>query len=177
MNGKRASEINQPFYRQNSIYVGTISDAEFCVSFTKVITGFVYLEQRMASVLAVLSGASDRSAANFVISSIVSPTAKAKVLRSLLCKADLNRKRGPAFDEIIDEFEKISRLRNAYVHGRWWTSNTGNKTILDASPDPDQALVKARVVKIKELQQLLDRMLDLHQLIAREVEVFLPAKK
>ena len=167
----------KPFFGHGEAYVGMISDQEFCVAFTRAVTDFVYLEQRMASVLAVLSGSKNKAAANFIVPSIVSPAATVKMLRQLLEKAEINIDRDESFDAIITEFEAISRIRNSYVHGKWWTSSDGKNTILDASPDPDQSLVKARIVRVDEVKALSVRMFELHVRIHHEVECFLESSQ
>lgn len=148
--------------QKNDIYVGTIDDPVVAKAFAQVMTSFVYLEERMASVLAVLLGGSDKVAAAFVLKAIKSPTGRIDVMKALLEKAPINKDLGAEYDHILREFGAMSAERNAYAHGKWWTDFNRKKTILDETDDPTTALHVRREVTAEALETLDKRMLTLH---------------
>lgn len=152
------------------IFVGKIEDPEIAKAFASVVTNFVYLEERMVSVLAVLLGSSDRTVASYIMRSIRSPAARIEVMKELLEKAPINQQLDDDYDDIIREFRSISVERNEYAHGRWWTDFKKQETVLDDTDDPNATLHIRRVVTAAELDALNERMLELHGLIGRGPE-------
>lgn len=148
--------------KKDDLFVGTIEDAEINKQFSLIMTGFVYLEGRMASVLAVLLGASDKIAASYVLKAIKSPTGRIDVMKELLEKAPINKKLGEEYDHIIREFRAISTQRNLYAHGKWWTDFRTNETILDETEDPTTSLHQRRIVAAEELARFDKRIFNLH---------------
>lgn len=146
--------------------MGVIEDDDVNEGFSNVMTSFVYLEERMASVLAVLLGVSDTIAASYIMRAIKSPAGRIDIMKELLEKAPINKQLGDEYDHIIKEFRTISAQRNLYVHGKWWTNDRTGETVLDETDDPTTALHVRRVVTAEELKQLDRRMLDLHMAIA-----------
>lgn len=159
------------------LFVGTIEDTTVAKQFAEVITSFVYLEERMASVLAVLLGSSDKIAASFVLKAIKSPSGRVEVMRELLENAPINEALGDEYDHIIREFREISAERNRYAHGRWWTDFHTKETLLDETDDPNESLHVRRVVTAAELEALDQRMLALHGSIARGPEAELKLRQ
>jgi hypothetical protein len=96
---------------------------------------------------------------------ILNPKAKADLMESLLEKSPANKALGAEFDAIISEFRSVSKIRNDYVHGLWWTSD-GDGSLWLAKPkdddhgltlfaaskeDPD--LIAAATERIKQLER------------------------
>ena len=150
--------------------VGIIEDAAILKALSRVLTGFVFLEERMASVLAVLLGSTDKVAASYVMRAIKSPSGRIDVMKELLECAPINEKLGPEYDAMIKEFRSISTERNIYAHGRWWTDIRSNKTLLDETEDLALTLKDSRVVTASDLEKLDKRMLALHGVIGRGPE-------
>jgi hypothetical protein len=92
-----------------------------------IASGFVHLEGAMSSLLGVLMGATDRETPGYILRSIKSPKGRIDVMEDLLQLAPGNRGLDGSFDEMIDEFAAVSKLRNIYVHGLWWTADTPDK--------------------------------------------------
>lgn len=162
---------------KGTVFIGTVEDAGVAKEFAHVMTSFVYLEERMASVLAVLLGSSDKIAASYVMRAIKSPTGRIDVMKELLEKAPINKSLGGEYDHIIREFRSISAERNIYAHGRWWTDYKTRETFLDETDDPIEALHVRRTVTQKELNQLGVRMLNLHGEIAKGPEAELKKRQ
>ena len=97
--------------------------------------------------------------------SIRSPSARINVMRSLLEEAHHNKEKNVIYDEIIDEFHSLNKIRNDYVHGRWlW--NEDEKILLFWMPTADNLLnIEPRPVKIEELSLVFNRMVALMEKI------------
>jgi hypothetical protein len=146
-------------------YSGGIHNTEIAVRLANIVANFVHLEERMSFVLAILLGASHEEPAKYVLRSIKSPKARIDVMKALLTEAPSNVQRDSSYDEIIDEFADINNLRNGFVHGIWWTHESG-RVFLSRFLDDFQGMV-AREVKPHEMDQLLARMHALTQKILR----------
>jgi hypothetical protein len=164
-------------FGKDSLFVGMIDDVEVNKQFSRVMTSFVYLEERMASVLAVLLGASDKIAASYIMRAIKSPTGRIDIMKDLLEKAPINSELGDEYDQVIREFRTISSQRNEYAHGKWWTDFRSNEIVLDETDDPMAALHVRRVVTAAELEDLNKRMLQLHKAIASGPEAELEKRR
>lgn len=167
---KRASRLKDTFDSSDMFFVGAMTIPEYCIAFAEVVTDFVFLEERMATVLASLMGASDPVAANYVLQSISSPTARYKVMKKLLEDAKLNEEKDRIYDQILEDFKNISDQRNGYVHGRWWTSAAG-EVVLDNTLDPNEPFQNARSVPIEEIRGLASRVTSLQETIGNHVDI------
>src|SRR5689334_13533848 len=101
---KRYKKPPEADWGKDALFVGHIEDPEILKHLAAVMTGFVHLELRMASVLAVLLGSRDRIAAGYVMNAIKSPSGRIDVMKELLEKAPINQNLGPEYDQIIRDF-------------------------------------------------------------------------
>ncbi len=152
------------------VFVGVIEDNTILKELSRVLTGFVFLEERMASVLAVLLGSADKVAASYVLRAIKSPSGRIDVMKELLECAPINDKLGPEYDSMLKEFRSISAERNIYAHGRWWTNLKTKETFLDLTEDLAETLQARRVVTAEDLKALDVRIFDLNVLIGEGPE-------
>ena len=152
------------------MFVGIVEDAAILKGISRVLTDFVYLEERMASVLAVLLGSSDKVAASYVMRAIKSPTGRIDVMKELLECAPINEKLGPEYDEMLKEFRSLSTERNIIAHGRWWTDLNTRETLLDETEDLSAPLRVTRVVSSSHFKQLEKRIYELHLKISHGPE-------
>lgn len=88
-----------------------------------IVAQWTHLEDSMIDVLAVLLGEQGQAAAQETFRAINSSQARLKVMRTLLEGSPINSHRSAAYDEILDEFDALTKLRNQYVHGLWWTEH------------------------------------------------------
>jgi hypothetical protein len=89
-----------------------------------------------------------------------------KVLKALLHEAPINKDRTLEYDEIIDEFEAISKIRNSYVHGLWYTHDSGTVYIAVASVD-DFSFFEKREIGVEEIKGNIERLAELWQRIMK----------
>jgi hypothetical protein len=89
-------------------------------------------------------------------------------MRTLLQRSRTNKGKGAEFDQILDEFEKVNSLRNAYIHGRWWTHESGD-TYLQSDNSLPSTHARYRKVTTKELEAFHTRLGTLAARIALEL--------
>jgi len=105
-----------------------------------------------------------------VFRSVVSSEARIAIMRSLLEEAEVNRDKDASYDEILDEFASLNKIRNAYAHGLWSTSVDEKQSVWleETSTDPFAVFfAKKRRVSLKELIGALERMSVLIEKIYR----------
>nr|ALS90433.1 G10 protein [uncultured bacterium] len=125
------------------------------------------LEEFMIEILAMLMGGRQMPARQ-VFRSIVSQSARIRVMKVLLEEAPHNRDKAAEHDEVITRFERISEARNRYVHGMWYT-RFGAIYIEERRTPEDFTARKKREVKLSELETLTHEMADLARLITKIV--------
>lgn len=167
---KRASRIVPNYDPSDMMFVGALVDPDFCIAFAEVVTDFVFLEERLSTVLASLMNAPDPIVANYILHSLNSPSARVTVMRKLLQDAPINEDKSAAYDKILNDFEGISAQRNRYVHGRWWTSATG-EVLLDNTLDPSEPFQDVKIVELQEIRDLGTRITELQAFIGEEVDI------
>jgi hypothetical protein len=82
------------------------------------------------------------------------------VMRTLLQHSRHNRNKDPKYDDVLERFGKASSGRNKYVHGLWWTHESG-KTFLQQPTVDEMGHRQAKEVTVKEPD---DYIHELHQL-------------
>jgi hypothetical protein len=97
--------------------------------------------------------------------SIISPQSRIKVLRSLLQRTELNQRKDPIYDEVIDEFSSLNDQRNTYLHGLWHTHESGRVFFIEASQD-EMSIFQNREVHLNEIDEFIDRLDALENRIA-----------
>jgi hypothetical protein len=102
-----------------------------------------------------------------IFRSIVSETARIKIMRALLEDAPQNVNMGSEFDAVLDEFSSLNSQRNKYVHGLWWTEPKSLDVLLTNPTDHPIKSYTPHVVTLKEIQDILQRMRKLHGAISR----------
>jgi hypothetical protein len=147
---------------------GRVADPAIASLLGQILVAWPHFENAMVSVFERLLGVQrgNFDAARLVFYALVAPKTRIDVMRKLLQEGHLNAKKGNEYDEVIDEFEKLNGLRNKYVHGRWWTHETGDTHLqLDNSAFFTQ--VQYRKVSKHELEEFLSRLSALWSRVMR----------
>jgi hypothetical protein len=152
-------------------YTSGITVPQFAQVLGEIVAYWSEIEEAMILVLAILLGNANihQSPARQVFRSLTSEQVRLKVMRSLLHEAPINQDKDEIFDEIIDEFEALNKLRNNYVHGLWATHRSGRVFIAEATTDNDVPFLRQKPISIKQLENTLKRMRDLITKIYWEV--------
>lgn len=130
----------------------------------EIVAAWVHLEEGIIDFLALLLGQSNRNAADPIFRSIMAPRVRIDMMRRLLQASPINKDRGPEYDEILDEYEALNRLRNDYVHGHWFTGlKSGGMSLSPPSADsiPMRFLTR-RVVTVPQIANVRDRIQRLY---------------
>jgi hypothetical protein len=138
---------------------GSIEDPGIAGLLARICVAWPHFEEEMISVFQDLLGvqAGDFDTARLIFTALVNQRIRIDVMRELLERSRHNRDKGEKFDIVIDEYKKLNDLRNRYVHGRWWTHESGD-TYLQSDNSVHFPYVEYRKVTKKELQFFLDRL-------------------
>ena len=143
----------------NGHYVAALTNDLFVLAVGRIATYFSSLENEMINVMADLMGG-ENPPARQVYFSIVNQNARIKVMTAMLEQSSVNIDKDGSYDKILSDFTGIKNSRNDYVHGLWWTHDSGR--VFLASPDPDEfSWHCGREVIIQELEGVVHRMDDL----------------
>ena len=93
-----------------------------------------------------------------VFFSITSAPLKINILRKLLQRSSFNADKDDDYDVLINEYEKLSKVRNDLVHGLWWTHEDGG-VYLSKSDTTGFSLTDAKEVKLEELEDIAKRII------------------
>lgn len=146
-------------------YVAILTNGDYAVRFAALLSTFVHLEERMGYVLAALLNSTDHNPAGFVLRAIKSPKGRLDVMRDLLELAPYNADVPENYDAIIREFSQLSRIRNIYAHGLWWTSAATQEVYLAEENEDGYGFTKARPVTLEELEAAITRIGELRRAI------------
>lgn len=128
----------------------------------QIATYWPHIEDAMIEILRDLLGGDPELPARQVFRSIISQQARIQVMTALLAKSRLNEHKSGVYDEIIAEFAALNKLRNTYVHGLWWTHESG-KAFLSEEAIHDWNFLDGREVTYKEVEAVFTRMDKLHR--------------
>ena len=117
------------------VTVGALAPEPYLIAVATLLTRWPYLEEAMIEVMSALLGAAPRSYVAMPLwRTIISMEAKIKAMRALLHELPQNDDKPIAYDEILDEYERLSKVRNAYAHGGWSTHNSGKVYLSQPTP-------------------------------------------
>lgn len=105
-------------------------------------------EEEMILVFHCLLGSHTGAPTRQIYRSIISASARIKMMRAALEESIINKDRNENWDAIIDKFARLNAQRNKYVHGLW-DVYVGQK-IPAGIPDPDTIRVFLRPTSIEE---------------------------
>lgn len=141
----------------DNLIVG-LHNPSYALALARIVTEFEHLEDRMADFFAELAGTDFRTAA-YILRAIKAPRGRIDVMQTLLEAAERNKGRGQEYDQVIDEFAGTAKLRNTYVHGRWWTSEKTKRLVLFAPTDEHSLeIIRAQQVRMTDLNYVLYRI-------------------
>ncbi|WP_139167810.1 hypothetical protein [Bauldia litoralis] len=153
-------------------FVSGIHNAELAQVIGQLVGVWPHLEESMIDVFAQLAGDQTKIASYAIFRSITAERLRVDIMRTLLTATPLNVSREQVFDEVIDEFASINKLRNDYVHGIWYTASKDGKTYLSPpSASNPHAFLAARRVSVKQAEHTLIRAANLNGRILSEIVV------
>jgi len=78
-------------------------------------------------------------------------------MRAMLEKSPKHKDKTLFFDEIIEEFSKLNKQRNKYVHGLWWTLE-GTRSFVEEETDTYDSYLQRREVTLQEITEIAVRL-------------------
>jgi hypothetical protein len=150
-------------------YNAAITNVAFGSKFGHMASLWPHIEDRMIDVLTELLGGNADLPSRQIFRSIVSAQGRIKVMRSLLQRTELNDNKDQIYDEVINEFAALNDLRNALLHGLWYTHESGSVYFVEESVD-DLSVFHAREVTAEEIETLINRMRELEDRVETIVD-------
>jgi hypothetical protein len=141
-------------------HIGELTPPAFQQVLGRIVARWAHLEEMMITFMSFLLGDDLMPPARQIFRSVYGTQARIAIMRSLLEEAHINKSKGPEYDEIIDEFESLTKERNNYVHGLWWT-NEDTGAVLRSDPNITSdvgTFLDAKPVAIKQGEHVLTRM-------------------
>jgi hypothetical protein len=148
---------------RGSFYYGIPDDFGEVVG--HVVVQWAHLEEEMIAVMASLLGDINTSPARQVFRSLTSEQARLKVMRSLLHEAKSNISKSKYYDEVIDEFASLNKIRNSYVHGLWYTHSTGKVLIAEVRSDEESTFDRKKPISLNQVKHTLRRIIELSRTV------------
>lgn len=93
-----------------------------------------------------------------IFRSIVSQQLRIKIMKKLLEESPHNSGKGEIYDEVIEEFYSINKIRSDYVHGLWLWNHNDKKLLLYKPSAEHMFTTEPRHVSTREFETVLDRM-------------------
>lgn len=142
---KRPKRFSEDSYREGILrgvkepggqFAMGLARSDAAIEFAMMTTEFTHLEILMERFAARLLG-TDGDVAAHAMRSIISAKTRIDLMQTLLERARRNSDKGGEFDEIIEEYRHVNRLRNYYVHARYKTNaSTGEISWIKPKGDP-----------------------------------------
>jgi hypothetical protein len=137
-------------------YEAGLKNEKFALLFGQTIATWVHVEDFMIQVLQDLLG--NKSApARQIFHSVISNYARKTLMLACLQRASVNARKADIYESIIVRFSQINTKRNRFLHGLWYTHESG-RVFLSESAIDDFHYTDAREVKIEELEEMNKEM-------------------
>lgn len=121
-----------------------------------IVTEYTHLEKAMIGVFRVILGIESGEAAALAYYAIKAPKTRWDIARKVLEKDHRHIETTTSYDELIDDFQKITDFRNTCVHSRW-DMDARNQPWLTKSNEPLDELRPTRFRK-SEFDNMLTYM-------------------
>jgi hypothetical protein len=159
---KRRKDDPEPWVKApKGAYDSGIHDQYILMRLGAICGIWTHIEEAMIDFFSFLLGHKG-GAARPVLRSIVNQEARIKVMRGVLENTWDTVNLSEACDDLLDEFKKVTALRNRYVHGLWFTHQDG-KVYLRAPSVDYWDFSDTRRVTTKELDSFIARLYALHE--------------
>jgi hypothetical protein len=159
---KRRKDDPQPWVKApKGAYNSGISDQYILMRLGAICGIWTHIEEAMIDFFSFLLG-DKGGAARPVLRSIVNQEARIQVMRGVLENTWDTVNLSEACDDLLDEFKKVTALRNRYMHGLWFTHQDG-KIYLRAPSVDYWDFSDTRRVTTKELDNFITRLYALHE--------------
>lgn len=142
----------------------TVSDEKILAKIGEIIVAFGHLEQHMRDIMSILIGG-PHYAGSIISDAIMSAKTRTDIMRRLLQEMPENAERPKHLDDVLDDFLKINKRRNDYVHGLWYTAEKSKLVMRCGTDGLGLSFMRAKPVSIDEMETLLDDISNLNRRI------------
>jgi len=149
-----------PTGRQKQFTVhGGVSDPAILALLGKFIVTWNHAEHMMIVVFEhLLNLANNFDTAKLIFTSIINAQTRIEMMRTLLESGVNNANKSADFDALLDEFAKLNKLRNTYVHGLWFTNEKSGRACIKLDMTEFMPSIdNFQVVTQRELELLIER--------------------
>jgi hypothetical protein len=153
----------------NGVYRAGIWDTNYAVALGTMVASWSHLEENFLYVFHSITGGMHERVTRIIFRSILSQESRIRIPREILEKSPYHYKTDVEFDEMIDEFASRTNARNKFIHGMWYTHDSGKVYIINSSEDPTLVGTHKRHVPLKEITDLLLRTQNLSNRINRRM--------
>lgn len=122
-----------------------------------IVAAYTRLEQRMVRIFRIILGIESGEAAALAYAAIRAPQTRWEIARRVLENDHIHIKTTEDYDNLIDEFRRITSARNEYVHGDWAHDNRGGLWLVSTQGTVTDSLNPRRVPK-SEFQTILNNI-------------------
>lgn len=138
-------------------WMAELQDPEIVSALGEAASRWAHLEDNMIYLMGFLLGPDRTLPARLIYRTFSGPSYRIRLMQTLLQETVHNKEKGPEYDWMIEEFGKLSTLRNDYIHGLWWTHESG-QTYLQAESDRDYSFLKAELTTAMDLKRFSARI-------------------
>jgi len=137
-------------------YKTGITNERFAILFAQNTANWVHIEDQMIEVLGDLIGGKSAPARQ-IFKSIISNKARKMVMLACLERSPINANKSAVYDTIIQQFSELNGRRNTFLHGLWYTHDSGRIFLSEESVD-DHHWMEVREVEFNEMEAMNNLM-------------------
>jgi hypothetical protein len=143
--------------------VQAVTGDDILILIGRIVTTWTSVEELMIMFMnKLIVGQPGDSPARQIFRSVMAERVRISIMEALLLYAPHNASLDREHDEILASFDKLNRMRNGYVHGRWWTHDSGALRIQESAED-GFSMLRERAVPREEIEGVLVEMYQLHR--------------
>ena len=170
---EKAKKLSGP----SGTYRAGVWDPEHSSALGVVVTSWSHLEEKFLYIFHSICRGTNQRVSRIVFRSLVQDS-RIRISRYILENSPTHYAASTELDDIIDEFDSCNSVRNKFVHGMWYTHDSGRIYLSPANEDPTLPGTHRRLVPLKEITDLITRMVELQRRISRRqfADLMLSAK-
>lgn len=127
-----------------------------------IISLWPHIEEEMIPLFGIIAGIENDENARLIFRSVTAQHSRLVIMRGLMTKSPHTVHWPDDYDKLIDEFDALNKIRNAFAHGRWFThKETGDVYLEDDLATSGLIFLDARKVTQQDMRAAFDRMMAL----------------
>jgi hypothetical protein len=139
-------------------YISGLHNEKMLANVGFIITVWPHIEEEVVDLFAELALIEDRTNARLLFRSIINPTIRLTIMRTMLQKSPQHHDKSQVFDELIDEYASLGKVRNTYAHGLWYTYENQDRVFIEEETATPHKFFQKREVTETEIASALARI-------------------